>query len=352
MPIKDSGSLTLTEIHTEFASIGDNFGSKPYELSEYRNLPADIGLPTSGEIAFSDFYGKSNTIYVTGAQWIAISSGTVNSLRNIRNCNLWSALQLMGYDNPERRYDITIPANYYLWSNSTSTAGLTVPASMNNTLIIRNSGNIIGCGGAGANSNKTGGNGGPALEILTSASVTIINNSGAYIAAGGGGGDGNRGAGGGGAGGGKGGSGAGVDKNGAGGAGGTLNRSGANGGGASQAGGGKGGGAGGGGGGADNENGKLYDNGAGGGGGGGRILPGAGGAGGGGEAGENGGTGGSGNAGGGAPTSNGGGAGGGWGKSGGQGSTASTKAGAGGQAIKTTNNSVVAYNSGNIWGTV
>ena len=250
MPIKDSGSLTLTEIHTEFASIGDNFGSKPYELSEYRNLPADIGLPTSGEIAFSDFYGKSNTIYVTGAQWIAISSGTVNSLRNIRNCNLWSALQLMGYDNPERRYDITIPANYYLWSNSTSTAGLTVPASMNNTLIIRNSGNIIGCGGAGANSNKTGGNGGPALEILTSASVTIINNSGAYIAAGGGGGDGNRGAGGGGAGGGKGGSGAGVDKNGAGGAGGTLNRSGANGGGASQAGGGKGGGAGGGGGGA------------------------------------------------------------------------------------------------------
>jgi hypothetical protein len=112
MPIKTSGALKFTEIHTEFATRGGNFDQKPYALSEYRELEAGIGLPQSGAIAFSDFYGKSNTIFVTGAQWEAISAAKINTLSNIVNCNLWNALVSMGYTDPTRRYDITIPANY------------------------------------------------------------------------------------------------------------------------------------------------------------------------------------------------------------------------------------------------
>lgn len=350
MTIKNSGPLTFTEIHDEFKTLGSNFGSKPYALSEYYNLPVGIGLPQSGEIKFSDFYGKSNIIYVPSSKWIDISDSQIGSKYNRRNCDLWESLKAMGYTDPARNYDIILPIDYWLWSSSTGNAGLTVPSNMTGINVFRNSGNIIGKGGNGGNSNLNGSAGGPALEVKSTSPFTLINTTDAFIAGGGGGGSGGRGAGAGGAGGGAGGSGAGTDNNGAGGAGGNLNASGTNGNNASQAGGGKGGGAGGGGGGADNENGCLNDNGAGGGGGGGRILPGVGGAGGSGEAGETGGAGGSGNNAGGAAVSNAGGGGGGWGKSGG--STGSRAGGTGGAAIKTSSNQFVTFNSGAIWGSV
>jgi len=348
MTIKSNGPLSFTEIHDEFKSLGSNFGSKPYLLSEYYNLPAGIGLPTSGEIKFSDFYGKSNIIYVVGDDWVAISDSQINSKYNRNNCDLWESLQAMGYTDPTRNYDIQIPLDYWLWSSTTSKAGLTIPASMTGLNVIRNRGNIIGMGGRGGNSNTAGGAGGPALEVLGEGPLVVFNFG--YVAGGGGGGAGARGTGAGGAGGGAGGTGSGSDNNAQGGSGGILNASGTSGGNASQAGGGSGGGAGGGGGGADNEGG-CEDSGAAGGGGGGRILPGVGGAGGGGEAGENGGAGGSGNNAGGTAVSNGGGGGGGWGKSGG--TTGTRAGGTGGQAIKTDRTfSAVNLDNGVFWGSV
>ena len=67
MTIKSSGSqLAFSEIEAEFGANGSrSLGS--YRLSqsvgELSNLPLDSGVPTSGQIKFSDFYStKLQTI--------------------------------------------------------------------------------------------------------------------------------------------------------------------------------------------------------------------------------------------------------------------------------------------------
>ena len=68
MTIKSSGSsLAFSEIEAEFGANGSrSLGS--YRLSqsvgELSNLPLDSGVPTSGQIKFSDFYGKSLNVIV------------------------------------------------------------------------------------------------------------------------------------------------------------------------------------------------------------------------------------------------------------------------------------------------
>lgn len=176
---------------------------------------------------------------------------------------------------------LVIPADFWVWSDNTSTPALTIDIPC----IIQNSGKIIGRGGNGARARHpavAAQSGGPAIKINTNVSdVTIINNSGAYIAGGGGGGgsssqDGYSAGGGGGAGGGVGG----VSTYATGGAGGVLNAAGASGttyvhtdgeGTSRYYYSGRGGEAGGGGSNADYDGGNK---GAGAGGGGGRILPG------------------------------------------------------------------------------
>ena len=68
MTIKSSGSqLAFSEIETEFGANGTrSLGS--YRLTQsvgtLSNLPLDTGVPTSGTIKFSDFYGKQLNIVV------------------------------------------------------------------------------------------------------------------------------------------------------------------------------------------------------------------------------------------------------------------------------------------------
>ena len=52
MTLQASGPLNLQDIADEFE------GTVPHSLSEYYS--ADTGVPSSGEISMSDFYGKSN----------------------------------------------------------------------------------------------------------------------------------------------------------------------------------------------------------------------------------------------------------------------------------------------------
>lgn len=52
MTLPASGQLSMSQIATEFG------GAAPHSLSEYYG--ADVGVPTSGAISFSNFYGKSN----------------------------------------------------------------------------------------------------------------------------------------------------------------------------------------------------------------------------------------------------------------------------------------------------
>ncbi len=63
MALPTSGALSLSDIQGEFG------GSAPHSLSEYYDAAA--GVPVSGEISVSDFYGKSNVVdilyHVVGA---------------------------------------------------------------------------------------------------------------------------------------------------------------------------------------------------------------------------------------------------------------------------------------------
>ena len=336
MALQYSGAISLSNIATEFG------GTAPHSLSEY--YAAASGVPSSGEISFDDFYGKSNIF-------------AFNVTSHVANGNLNTLATAAGWDG-SAPIECTVNSNVYCYSTSTGGRGLLVNVA---GAKIINNGKIIGMGGKGGNAmqgNTDGGEygyaGGAALEI-TAANVTVQNNSGAYIAGGGGGGGGSirYGGGGGGAGGGAGGRGGQWDSGTrtqpySGGGGGGLGGTGGNG---SADGGnqwGRGGGAGGGG--AGSRDSGNSDVSGGGGGGGGRILPGTGGA--GGSSSSTGGAGGSaGNNGGSAGWKQGGG-GAGWGATGGTGSNGwlPRAGGSGGAAIKDNGNTYTLSNSGTIYG--
>jgi hypothetical protein len=346
MPLQTDGAISLNDIHIE---AGGTTGTQvSINDTDVRDL---IDKSSSGQMAINEWYGSHRT------QTFTISS-------NQQELNLSTWLSANGWDGSAKA-DVTVNSSVWIWSDETSTAGLTISSSLNGLITLRNYGKIIGKGGQGGYRNEndfgTGGGDGEAGGSAISNSATgtvIINASGAFIAGGGGGGGGDQdgaddaGSGGGGAGGGNGGAypdrraSPGYD-----GPGGAIGQSGSNG---YRTGDGRtsgsGGGAGGGGGAANTRDG-------GGGGGGGRILPGSGGAGGpqGSEsyyvAGSDGGS--AGNAGGDTVTSRdygGGGGGGGWGARGGNVTTddGNSSGGAGGAAISGT--AVSLSNSGTIYG--
>jgi hypothetical protein len=78
MAIQTSGAITLSDIQTEFG------GSNPVSLSEYyaggSYVPSGTSgtngaVPTSGEIAVSDFYGTQSGITITVTEGSGINNG-------------------------------------------------------------------------------------------------------------------------------------------------------------------------------------------------------------------------------------------------------------------------------------
>lgn len=177
MTIQSSGPIKLQDIEDEFG------GSNPTSITEYYGVAS--GVPTSGNIGLTDFYGTSKPAALT-----------------------FNVQQIVASDYITAGGTLTIPTGVYVWSDDTSVAALTVDVT-NATII--NNGYIIGKGGdGGLYQGQAGSAGGPAISI-TASGVTVTNSSGAYIAGGGGGGGGARrfsgqwSGGGGGAGGGRGG---------------------------------------------------------------------------------------------------------------------------------------------------
>jgi hypothetical protein len=261
MVIKTSGTLSIAnDIAGEFG------GQTPHSISEYYrggslvpNTSQNLSIPSviNSSISFSDFYGTVSTFVYTIAE-------------SVQEINLRTYLIDKGWDGNDP-VQLTLGANRYLWSDSTSVSAVTT-GTFPNGLIFTNNGFIMGKGGNGGTpSSPNGRAGGTAISLSTACS--IINNG--YIGGGGGGG----GAyfreyysgGGGGAGGGNGGPNSRYGGGGTG-LGGAIGSLGANGNGAVAELNGSGGSAGGGGGGYDQQN--LSRDEVGGGGGGGRIFPG------------------------------------------------------------------------------
>ena len=162
MAVPSSGALDFTDLQDEFG------GSNPISISEYYRdgglVPSNnTGVPTSGAVALSDFYGAVNEIGVTAS---AASSANLQTLFDAVTAGTWTS---------------GVPKVYTI--NSGTTMGiLTAPASMGGTLVLNNSGNIQGVGGT-----ANGGAGATAMTVQ-STGITINMLSGSTLSGGGGGG--------------------------------------------------------------------------------------------------------------------------------------------------------------------
>ena len=90
MALPSSGVLTLNDIQTEFG------GTNPIDLSEYYrggglvpDTALNAGIPTSGVISVTDFYGSANLLALnfathgTGTNGASVSIGTARSTRMV-----------------------------------------------------------------------------------------------------------------------------------------------------------------------------------------------------------------------------------------------------------------------------
>jgi hypothetical protein len=145
MVLQSSGTISLSDIQTEFG------GSNPISISEY--YAAAAGLPASGEISISDFYGLSfdttpPVITLAGANPYLVPSGGSYSepgatadggeTVSVNTSNLTSTIQTsggngdvvysatdaagnIGYAIRTVKYPVREPATGYAFSQSPST---------------------------------------------------------------------------------------------------------------------------------------------------------------------------------------------------------------------------------------
>lgn len=202
MSLQTSGRITLNDIKTEF--------DQDFRLSTYYG--ADAGVPSSGKISFSDFYGKSSLFVIK-------ETGSANAFTdangNFKELNLRNYLLTLGW-NGTSAVEWQINPNIYVWSDNNTVPALTIE-NFPRGITIRNFGFIMGKGGDGRSISALAQDGGPAIRYNNPGiPLVIINENTGHIGGGGGGGagisagegDGSTivGGGGGGAGGGRGGS--------------------------------------------------------------------------------------------------------------------------------------------------
>ena len=141
----------------------------------------------SGAITMpTNFYGKSNRVALS----YTFSANTANASLNVTS--------ISGYVAGTSDITITINTGVYLYSTSTSNAGLTLTGgTTGDTITLVNNGYIMGQGGDGGNGktqDTVGINGNNGCNAISLGFNTTINNTNAsaYIGGGGGGGGGNR----------------------------------------------------------------------------------------------------------------------------------------------------------------
>ena len=169
MALQGSGTISLSDIQTEFG------GSNPIGMDEYYRNGAYVtsnntGVPTSGAISISQFYG-------TTAQFSFTISSNYSTPQNLA-----TLATAAGWDGNDY---LVVTNSAIISSNTTGSAALTISGSFPNGVLLINNGTIVGMGGRGGNAPGVGQPGGNALAV--SSSVTI-NNAGTIAGGGGGGG--------------------------------------------------------------------------------------------------------------------------------------------------------------------
>lgn len=176
MTLPVSGPLSLLQIRDEF---GD---TNPVSLSEYYRgggvvANNNTGVPTSGAVSISNFYGAAAQFAFTNAT----NYSTPQDLRSLALVAGWNGSDALLMTN-----------NAIISSNTTATPALTISGSFPNGVQVINNSTIVGMGGAGGAGNSGNASaGGTALSV--SVEVSINNTNGVIAGGGGGAGGGTRG---------------------------------------------------------------------------------------------------------------------------------------------------------------
>ena len=229
MTIKSSASpnppLSFQEIEEEFGqnpgrSLGryrtshPDFGNK--NLGELTNLPLDTGIPTTGEIKYSDFYGKranivvdlhssGNTNFDLDVYANRFANGNYNIVGDYRTTVTKSQWQggkkviihinkTFGSVGASDKNDVAVKTGNT--NNNVNQAGW--PSDTTFAIDVGSNGIVAGKGGNGGDTGneespgENGGNGSSAMKLINSAmqNVVSIASGGAIVAGGGGGGSG------------------------------------------------------------------------------------------------------------------------------------------------------------------
>ena len=206
MTIKSSGSsLSFSEIATEFGTPPNkNLGAYlvSQDIGSLSSLPLDDGIPQSGQIKFSDFYGKRLNNVVD-----CHSSGgsTINAKSRYNNNNVTVVGGFRGKKASNSKIIINVNATFTSSKSSVSKCALRTGTYGSNIILrvdVGSNGQIFGAGGdGGAGSNGPGngssggtGTSGLGIEQESEGEANVIINNNGLISAGFGGGGGGGGA--------------------------------------------------------------------------------------------------------------------------------------------------------------
>ena len=170
MALQSSGAISLNDLHVE---VGGTSGTT-CSLND-ADIRALISVGDSANQSIQQYYGKSSETSLGDS-----AGSSINGQVQLQEITASSYISSGG--------TLRIPSNMWVWSDSRTTAALTIDIPC--TVI--NDGKIIGKGGEGSSyynfsASTSATTGGPAINV-TSSGVTITNSSGAFIAGGGGGG--------------------------------------------------------------------------------------------------------------------------------------------------------------------
>ena len=153
MTIKNSGSqLSFSEIENEFGQPdnGRSLGRYRTSDSEFKNknignlsnLPLDTGIPTSGEIKFSDFYGKKLNMVVDYYDDTGTSGGEASNILNRQDDGANTLAATWRYNNQSERVKVvggyrdrpTGSVSGYVLSSSTWQGGKKIMIHVNKSI--------------------------------------------------------------------------------------------------------------------------------------------------------------------------------------------------------------------------